>query len=75
MGEYILKRRELRRLVREHIRDAMDDHPNASGKELRDIVEEDLKDEYGIDPITLGILIQILIKVLPLLLQLLKRDK
>ena len=75
MGEYILKRRELRRLVREHIRDAMDDHPNASGEELRDIVEEDLKDEYGIDPITLGILIQILIKVLPLLLQLLKRDK
>lgn len=69
-----LSRRQLRRLVRDHIRDAMDDHPKATGPELLEIVESDLDDEYGIDPVTLGILLQILIKLLPLLVKLFKRD-
>tara|TARA_Y100000593_G_C4036600_1_gene203093 strand:+ start:97 stop:267 length:171 start_codon:yes stop_codon:yes gene_type:complete len=56
------------------VRDAIDDHPDATGEQLYEIVEEDLKDEYGIDPVTLGILLQILIKILPLILKLLKRD-
>ena len=72
--DYVMKRRDLRRLVREHVRDAIDDHPAATGAQLYEIVEEDLKDEYGIDPVTLGILLQILIKILPLILKLLKRD-
>jgi hypothetical protein len=72
--DYVMKRRDLRRLVREHVRDAIDDHPDATGEQLYEIVEEDLKDEYGIDPVTLGILLQILIKLLPLILKLLKRD-
>ena len=72
--DYVMKRRDLRRLVREHVRAAIDDHPDATGEQLYEIVEEDLKDEYGIDPVTLGILLQILIKILPLILKLLKRD-
>ena len=72
--DYVMKRRDLRRLVREHVRDAIGDHPDATGEQIYEIVEEDLKDEYGIDPVTLGILLQILIKILPLILKLLKRD-
>lgn len=72
--KYKPTRRELRRLVREHVRDAMDDNPNLRGNDLKKAIEQDLKEEYGIDPVTLGILLQILIKILPLLLQLFKRD-
>lgn len=52
------------RLIREYIRAAKEEHPDATPDEIKEIVSAELKDEFGDDPSNLNLLLQLLLKLL-----------